>query len=367
MTLPAVSVPAVSVIMAAYNGAAVIGETIATLIAQRFTDFEVVIVDDCSTDSTRQMLRSISDPRFRVIESSTNQGPVHARNQAVALARGRYIAALDQDDLCHPDRLAAQVAYLDAHPATVLVATATRQLRNGAIRASALPPVTSPALVEWMLCICNPIVWSSVMLRSNVAQSLTPFTRPDRLYAEDFDLYHRLAAKGRIAQIDTELLDYRSHGGGASQRFTLTMEASATQVLADRHRPQFGDAAEARAALLVQHVMGHKPVPDRATLAALGDTIMTLQTSFLEQLRPDEADIRLIRWETARLWARIGRAALRSGSIGLADALAVRPDHLGLGYASLDGLILSGMVGGVRRVRRRGTQRPASQRPSAVL
>ena len=62
-------------------------------------------------------------------------------------SRGRYLAALDQDDLCHPDRLGAQVAYLDAHPETVLVATATRQLRGSAIYPSALPPVTSPALL----------------------------------------------------------------------------------------------------------------------------------------------------------------------------------------------------------------------------
>lgn len=347
------SAPTVSVIMAVYNGAAVIGEAIDSLMAQRFTDFEVVIVDDCSTDATRELLRSISDPRFRIIESPVNKGPVHARNRAVAETHGRYIAALDHDDICLPDRFAAQVAYLDSHPDTVLVATGTRQLREGSIGPSALPAMTSPALVEWMLWICNPLVWSSVMLRSNAARELVPFTRPERLYAEDFDLYHRLADKGRLARIDTELLIYRSHAGGASQRCVAAMEASATQVLADRHRRLLGDAAVQRAALLVQHVMRQTPVPDRATLTALGETIMTLQHAFLEHFRPDDADIRLIRWETARLWARIGRATLRSGMMGLADIVAVRPDHLGLGYASLDDLVVSALVGGVRSARER--------------
>ena len=345
------SVPTVSVIMAVYNGAAVISETIDSLIAQRFGDFEVVIVDDCSTDTTRDVLRSITDPRFRIIEANINQGPVHARNRAVAETRGRYIAALDHDDICHPDRLAAQVAYLETHPDTVLVATATRQLCEGSIRPSALPAMTSPALVEWMLWISNPLVWSSVMLRSNAARELVPFTRPERLYAEDFDLYHRLANKGRFARIDTELVVYRSHAGGASQRCVAAMEASATQVLADRHRALLGNTATQRAALLVQYVMRQTPVPDRATLMALGETIMTLQHAFLERVRPDDADVRLIRWETARLWARIGRAALRSGTMGLSDIVAVRPHHLGLGYASLDDLVVSAVVGGVRNAR----------------
>ncbi len=347
-----VSAPIVSVIMAVYNGAAVIGETIDSLISQRFRDFEVVIVDDCSTDTTRDVLRSISDPRFRIIEAPVNQGPVHARNWALAETRGRYIAALDHDDICHPDRFAAQVAYLDANADTVLVATGTRRLCEGLIGPSALPAMTSPALVEWMLWICNPIVWSSVMLRSNAARELTPFTRPERLYAEDFDLYHRLADKGRIARIDTELLVYRSHAGGASQRCVAAMEASATQVLADRHRALLGDKATPRAALLVQHVMRQTPVPDRATLMALGETIMTLQHAFLDHVGPDDADVRLIRWETARLWGRIGRAALRSGTLRLSDIVAVRPNHLGLGYASLDDLVVSAVVGGVRNARK---------------
>lgn len=345
--------PAISVIMAAYNGAALIGETIDSLKAQRFSDFEVIIVDDCSTDTTRDILRAIDDPRFRIIESPINQGPVRTRNCAVAAARGLYIAALDQDDLCHPNRLGAQCAYLDANPDTVLVATATRELADGVIRHSTLPALTRPALVEWMLQICNPLVWSSVMLRHDAAQHLTPFTRPELLYAEDFDLYHRLAPMGRIARLDDELVIYRSHRGGASQRFTTTMNGSAKRVLTERHQHLFGAEAGMRADLLSRHVMHREPVPNRDQLATLGDTLLRLQTDFLGRTVVDDEDVRLIRWETARLWGRIGRAGLRSGSIDLADTVAVRPDHLGLGYARVDELFLSRLIGGVRSVRRR--------------
>ncbi|MFX6250146.1 hypothetical protein ABTF88_19140, partial [Acinetobacter baumannii] len=93
---------------------------------------------------------------------------------------------------CLPERLARQVAYLDTHPDIVLVGSAAEVLDQGSVRASRLPSVTTPALIEWLLQIGNPLVWSSVMLRADAARTLHPFTRPERVYAEDFDLYHRL-------------------------------------------------------------------------------------------------------------------------------------------------------------------------------
>lgn len=349
----ATSDPVVSVIMAAYNGAALIGETIASLRAQRFADFEVVVVDDCSTDDTLAVLRAIDDPRFRIIASEANQGPVRARNRAFAEARGRYIAALDQDDLCRPERLARQVAYLDAHPATVLLGTAAAVLDDGAVLPSGHAAVSTPLLIEWLLAIENPLIWSSVMLRADAARTLKPFTRPDILYAEDFDLYHRIGALGRIARLDDELLVYRRHAGGASQRFIATMRGSATQVLAARYAALFGEAAEEVAQLMVRHVMGELPVPDRATLARLGEALLRLQEDFIATRAPDTDSLTLIRWETAQRWGRIGRKALRSGSIGLGDAVAVRPDHLGLGHAGIDELVLARLIGGARAARRR--------------
>jgi GT2 family glycosyltransferase len=347
------SAPAVSVIMAAYNGAALVTETLESLAAQTFGDFEVIVVDDRSTDDTLAVLRAFDDPRVRVIAAEVNQGPVRTRNRAFAEARGRYIAALDQDDLCRPERFARQVAYLDAHSETVLIGSGTSVLMDGVVQPSALPPVSTPFVIEWLLRIMNPLVWSSVMMRAEPARVLDPFTRPDILYAEDFDLYHRMSKLGRIARVDDDLLLYRSHPGGASQRFTDTMMASATRVLSEAHADQLGDAAPSAAALLVRHVMGHQPVPDRTTLRRLGETLLALQDHFIATRAPDPESRKLLRWETARIWARIGRTGLRSGAIGLGDAVAVRPDHLGLGYAAIHELILSRLIGGARAVRDR--------------
>jgi hypothetical protein len=122
-------------------------------------------------------------------------------------------------------------------------------------------------------------------------------------------------------------------------------------VLAEAYAGVLPDPVQA-AQDVVDYVMGRRPVPDGDTLRRLGETLGALQAHFLATRRPDRESQWLIRWETARMWARIGRAALRSGAIGLADRLAVRPDHLGLGHAGPGELIVSGLIGAARRNRR---------------
>ncbi|MEG8044031.1 MULTISPECIES: glycosyltransferase family 2 protein [Sphingomonas] len=355
------SVPVISVVMAAYNGAGLIEETLASLTAQTFGDFEVIVVDDCSTDDTREVIRAWPDPRVRLVVMAKNGGPVKARNRGFAEARGRYIAALDHDDICRPDRFARQVAYLDSHPDTVLLGTAAELLTEGVVGPSSYAPTTTPALVAWLTCIENPLVWSSTMMRTEVARRLDPVTRPELLYAEDFDLYQRIQHFGAIARLDEALVLYRVHPGGVSKRFVDIMEAASVRVLTERYARLFDERAARVAGLIVQHSMAKRPVPDRAALATLGSALSVIQADFLATHACSAHDIRLIRWETARRWGDIGRAGLRAGTVRLGDVLAVRPDHLGLGYAGLEALLWSGFIGGVRRARRRMEQSRMAQ------
>ena len=346
--------PAVSVVMAAYNGAALIGETLDSLWAQSFTDFEVIVVDDCSTDDTLAVLRACPDPRLRVIAADRNVGPVRSRNRAFAEARGRYIAGLDQDDICLPNRFERQVAYLDAHPDIALVAASAAILEDGAVTSSIKSPVTTPRLVEWLLWIENPLVWSTVMLRRDRVSPDGEFTRPDYLYAEDFDLYHRMARQGGIARIDDPLLLYRKHGGGASQLYAEAMSTNAMRVLAESYAAEGFDDAEVGAKLIIEHLMRAVPVYDRATFERLGRTIGALQAHFVATREVDAESLRMIRWESALRWGRVVRAGLKAGTIGLMAAMAVRPDHLGLGYSSMEELLGSRLIGGARTAVRKG-------------
>lgn len=344
--------PIVSVVMATYNGAPWVMPTIQSLLAQSLTDFELIAVDDCSTDDTRAVLATIDDPRIRIIHAEQNRGPVHTRNRGYAEARGRYIAALDQDDVCHPERLARQVAYLDAHDDVVLVASAADLLMGSRILPSTLPAETTPDFLDWLMRLCNPLVWSSVMFRTGEARRLDPVTRPDRLYAEDFDLYHRLRRFGRIARIDEALLLYRVHGGGASQRFTERLAQSAGQVLAEVNGAVLGDDAERGAALLVRHVMLGEPVPDLATLDLLTATIEMVHEDFLARQRVDAASMALIEQQLTQIWWKLARTGLRSGRIGLRSALNRRPEAVAANPPSRSDLMLSGLIGRMRSLRR---------------
>jgi len=336
--------PTISVIMAAYRGAALVRETIASVQAQTLGDWELIVVDDQSPDDTLAVLRSIVDRRIRVIAAERNMGPVHTRNRAFAVARGRYVAALDQDDLCRPTRFARQVAWLDANPATVAVATRAALLENGVVRSGPPPLTLSAGLLDWQLLLRNPLFWSSLMIRADVARRLDPFTRPENLYAEDFDLYHRLRAFGPIERIDDDLIDYRIHPGGVSTCFRQMMTASAARVLAEIYAPLFGDDAGDIALLVTRHVNTGLPVADGATLARLAQAIETLFGWHLATAKPNPAD-EAIRYETSRLWWRLTRASVQAGVLQLGPAIARRTPLARLRHSGPAGLLLAGLIG----------------------
>ena len=353
--------PRISVVMASYNGAAFIGETLASVFAQTLGDFEIVVVDDASQDATLDLLRAINDPRLVVIAAAQNGGPIAARNRAFAAARGAYIIGLDQDDLCHPTRFARQSAWLDAHPETVLVASAVNQLTDGHITPPRPPFTASRAVIDWRLRVANPLVWSSVMFRADAARALAQFERPDYLYAEDFDLYHRLRPFGAIDRIDEPLATYRVHRGGASQRFTARMVASAAGVLAGAYAPLFGAGAGEAALLVTRHVAAGTPVPDAATLARLAGVMDRLHADFPRDHTPGANQAVLA--EFARLWWKVEACALRCGTVTLGEALAARPAALAGARPSWRALGICGLVGAGRRMQAAARRLPAGSTP----
>ena len=293
--------PTVSVVMATYNGAARLPETLHSLLAQTFADFELIAVDDCSTDGTRHLLHSFTDKRLKILSTPVNSGPVRARNLAVTAATGRYIAALDQDDISLPHRLARQVATLDAQPKIVALGTASRRLVNGRLIEDRLGANTTPGFIRWMLHVMNPLVWSSVVLRRSAVEKLDVFSRQERLFAEDFDLYHRIAAYGEIARLDEVLTTYRWHQAGASSTSSSQMIASAGAILEDAYRPWFGSGATRAARLVNHHIAARQPAPDRATLLELRQILSVLSKAFTQTFDPDQTTRDLISAQTTRI------------------------------------------------------------------
>lgn len=203
--------PKVSVIMTVYNGEEFLGSCLDSYAAQTFRDYEFLIMDDGSIDNSAKIIteRVKSDCRIKYFYQE-NAGRAKAANALILRAAGEYIARMDVDDLVAPDRLAEQVAYLDAHPEVNLVTSGVAHfLKNGRLVFAECPRDRSSKADEDILSgRRNTLVHGSVMLR---AKALKEFPMPYRTrYGQDYDLWIRCLAKGwKFATIPKVLYFYR--------------------------------------------------------------------------------------------------------------------------------------------------------------
>ena len=346
--------PRVSLLMAAYNGAAFIGESIASLLAQSFADFELIIIDDASTDGTAKIVAAYADPRIRLLRNTANLGIVGTRNRGFAAARGIFVAILDQDDLSRPRRLEAQVAYLDGHPDCVLVATDIDVMEAGHLRASRFSGLgaTGPVVLRWMLHISNPLIHSSVMFRADVVRSLGIYLRQDYALCEDYDFYLRMLPLGEIAILPERLTVLREHGGRASKRQEAALTANAVKLLSTAYAPYLGEAAPAAADLVVRLLAASNPVPDGDTLLRLGHFLGRLMQMFLQESNASPVERAAIEQYTGVLWWRMMRVSVRSGRLPMLFRHRGRIDAARYARPALLDRIVWELIGTIRRLRR---------------
>ena len=210
--------PHVTVLMSVRNGGTFLRAAIDSIARQSLDAFEFVIVDDGSTDSTLAILEQASrnDRRIRVITGGT-EGIAAALETGRAVARGAYIARMDGDDVSLPRRLAAQAAYLDAHPDVVAVGGQVRIIDgSGKMHSRGLFPAT-PAACRAYLAFGAPFCHPAVMMRGDALRQVGGYRRRFEP-AEDFDLWLRLSAVGNLANLDEEILQYRMHPGTVTRR-----------------------------------------------------------------------------------------------------------------------------------------------------
>ena len=161
--LPAL--PRVTIGIPLYNGEKYISQAIASIRADEFSNWEILVFDDCSPDSSAKIVSQINDRRIRLISSPTNVGLVNARNRILDEARGEFLAWLDQDDLNYPNRLAKQVAFLDAHAEVSLIASWTDvhvQLPDRPLRTYTQVRPDTHASIRAAMPFTNPIACNNV-------------------------------------------------------------------------------------------------------------------------------------------------------------------------------------------------------------
>lgn len=203
--------------MAAYNAAPYIAASIESVLKQTYPHFELLIVDDGSTDNTVEIAQSFSDPRIRILENGENKGQPYTRNLALTEAKGEFIAVLDSDDIALPNRLEIQLQhFLDRPRLAVLSGTAYIIDENGHRTGANINPICGSDEVAVALLFGNMFVHPAVMMRTVIFRETGGY--PDHPVAQDYALFSRIALKYEVDNIPDYLVEYRMHGGNISIR-----------------------------------------------------------------------------------------------------------------------------------------------------
>lgn len=225
--------PKVSVLLPVYNGLPYLGEAIESVLTQTFADFELIIIDDGSTDGSASVLGDFTDPRIHLYQQP-NSGLPATLNRGIALARGEYIARQDQDDVSFPERFARQVAFLDGHRDVAMVG-ACAQIWEGAVcTARTLCHPAQDAELRFELLFDNPFIHSSVMIRRTAFEQVGVYSLEEsRLPPEDYELWSRLMKVFQVANLPDILLAYREIPGSMSRTGSSPFRANVINISAE--------------------------------------------------------------------------------------------------------------------------------------
>jgi glycosyltransferase involved in cell wall biosynthesis len=197
--------PEVSVLMTVYNGMPYVEEAIQSIEQQSLANWELIVVDDGSTDATPAFLYALADPRIRIVHQP-NGGPPVAANRGLQLCRAEFTARMDADDVAHPSRLQRQRDFLRAHPAVGLLGTQVAPLGKRPGRSLHLPQ-DHAAIFEALMQGRHGLCHSSIMCRTQLLKEIGGYW--ERGIAEDWDMFLRMGERAELANLDEVLLHYR--------------------------------------------------------------------------------------------------------------------------------------------------------------
>lgn len=203
--------PKVSVIIPTYNRARFIEEAIKSVLAQDFEDYEIIVVDDGSNDNTREIVKSFKNKKIRYFFQE-NKGRSKARNRAISLAQGQYLAFLDSDDVFLPGKLTKQVKCLDEHPKIGMVYASALTMDENGHKLKKKYRATSSGFIYKEVAFTVPllIIVPTVMVRKEVIDKVGGFDEKMHSF-EDVDLWRRISKEFPVLAISKPLCRIRSH------------------------------------------------------------------------------------------------------------------------------------------------------------
>lgn len=202
--------PKVSVILPVFNGEKYIVEAISSILNQSYTNFELIVVNDGSTDHSRHVVASFEDQRIILVENVRNRGLVFSLNRGMELACGEFVARMDADDIAHRERLRLQVEYLDTHPSVGLVGTAIRQIDEQGRFLEDLVPPSRHETIKWKFLFETAIFHATIVMRKSLVDTNGGYN-PAFPHVEDTELWSRLLDVTEFANLPDVLYTRRWH------------------------------------------------------------------------------------------------------------------------------------------------------------
>lgn len=220
--------PRITLLMPVYNGEKYLRVAIDSLLQQTYKNFELLIIDDGSSDNSIDIVKSYSDSRIRFDSNGRNLGLIATLNKGFDLAQGEFIARMDCDDISLPKRLERQLQYLEQNPDVGLVGSWFEKMQGS--RSTTVKTPVDDASIRFFLLFDNAFLHSSILLRRSLVERMQLRFDTDFPYAEDYELWARISRHTRVANLPEVLVRYRDHAENTSNRFRKEQNATADRV-----------------------------------------------------------------------------------------------------------------------------------------
>jgi len=302
--------PMVSVVMPVHNGRKYLGSAIESILAQTWRDFEMISVDDGSTDGSASILKDYQqqDGRVVIITHPQNLGIVSALNHGLKAARGKYIARMDADDISLPERFEQQVEFLESHPQVGVVGTEAIFIDDQDRKITRMSHPHDDLSIRWTSLLANVFFHPTVMIRRAVLVEYDLEYRADfQSLGQDYELWLRLLEHCQAANLKQPLLYYRVHPESiSSQQKQEQRERHARLSLAAIRRsfPQIDLSVEEHA-IMAAAFTGHLRASNNRWRPLLGKRYLELWRAFAVKHVGDPA-LQPLKHETVVLAAKIG-------------------------------------------------------------
>jgi glycosyltransferase involved in cell wall biosynthesis len=224
--------PKVSVLIPVYNAEKYLSQAIDSIINQTFSDWELIIIDDGSLDSSGDIARAYSDKdgRIKFYENEQNSGLIYTLNKGIKLCQCEYIARMDADDIAMPTRLEKQVRFMDNHADYAMCGSYAQVIDENGKIIGKITALSSDEYLRINLLFSVPFVHPSVMIRASILSNGYLFD-PRFKHAEDYDMWRRIAHEHKVANIPAFLLKYRWHTTNVSSVYSQVQEEVKASII----------------------------------------------------------------------------------------------------------------------------------------